>query len=52
MAIQEVIIPTGKRYLEYRYIITNLKPNLFISSYYNDGLIFKKILVIYKALVR
>ena len=28
MAIQESIIPGGKRYLEYQYIIVNFKPSL------------------------
>ena len=44
MAIQEYIIPGGKRYLEYLYllhIIGNFKPSLWLSSFYNNGLIIK-----------
>ena len=41
MAIQEVILPGGKRYLEYQYIIGNFKHSLWLSSYYNNGLIIK-----------
>ena len=41
MAIQEVIIPDGKRYLEYQYIIANFKPSLWLSSFYNNDLIIK-----------
>ena len=41
MTIQEIIIPGGKRYLEYQNIIANFKSSLWLSSYYNDGLIIK-----------
>ena len=44
MAIQEISIPDGKRYLEYQYIIANFKPSLWLSSFYNNGLIIKKFL--------
>ena len=41
MAIQETLIPGGKRYLEYSYIISNFKPGFWISSHFNNGLIIK-----------
>ena len=41
MAIQETIIPGGKRYLEYSYIISNFKPGFWISSHFNNGLVIK-----------
>ena len=41
MAIQETLIPGGKRYLEYSYIISNFKPGFWISSYFNNGLVIK-----------
>ena len=41
MAIQEVCLPGGKRYLEYQYIICNFRPSLWLTSYYNNGLIIK-----------
>ena len=41
IAIQEIFIPGGKRYLEYQNIISNFKPSLWLSSYYNNGLIIK-----------
>ena len=33
MAILEVFVPGGKRYLEYQYIIGNFKPSLWLSSF-------------------
>ena len=41
MAIQETLIPGGKRYLEYSYIISNFKPGFWISSHFNNGLVIK-----------
>ena len=41
MAIQDSIIPGGKRYLEYQYIIGNFKPSVWLSSFYDNGLIIK-----------
>ena len=41
MAIQETLIPGGKRYLEYSYIISNFKHGFWISSHFNNGLAIK-----------